>query len=161
MSAVERPDSARTVQSRSSDEMLRLPRSLIRLQSPELPEPEDFEVGFLEEILRGDPCEESSLILLAHLYTQRGEYAKGLALDGRLAKLRPEDPIVFYNLACSFALQGRLDEAFMALERAVALGYRELAHMLSDPDLEQLRADPRFNSFCRRLGLLKPGQSVG
>lgn len=161
MGATGKPIAGMSVRPRASDDLLKLPRSVIRLKSPDLPEEEDFEIGFLEGVLRGDPCDESSLVLLAHLYTQRGEYAKGLAMDERLSKLRPEDRIVYYNLACSLSLLGRVDEAFEALERSVKLGYRELSHMLKDPDLEEVRQDARFGPLCRRLGLLGPVEGEG
>ena len=141
---------------------LTLPRDPIPLAGDSVPkEADEFEVEFLEGVLDSDPCEESSLALLGHLYTQRGEYQKGLEVDLRLTRLRPSDPLAFYNLACSLSLTKRVDEAFAALERAVALGYDDAAQLLTDEDLINLRDDPRFADFCRRIKLrqLKPWKS--
>ncbi len=55
-----------------------------------------------------------------------------------------DDPVAFYNLACSHALLSQLDAAFEALDRAVRLGFRPLESIDRDPHLENLRADPRF-----------------
>ena len=92
---------------------------------------------------------------LGELYTRAGEYEKGLALDRRLIELAPESPIVHYNLACSLALLDQPDGAFEALEKAVQLGYRDLAHLRRDPDLASLRTDPRFVELVKRLSKLQ------
>ena len=139
------------------DRWLRLCRDIIPLDSDDIPDDtEQFEIEFLEAVVARDPCEESSLALLGHIYTRKGQYAKGLEIDLRLAKLRPDDPIALYNLACSLSLLNRIDEAFDALEKAVGLGYRDLQHLLQDEDLETLRSDPRFGAFCLRMGLQDP-----
>lgn len=136
---------------------LTLRRDIISLDSDDIPgDVEQFEVEFLEAVVGRDPCEESSLALLGHIYTRQGEYAKGLEIDLRLARLRPDDPIAHYNLACSLSLVNRVDEALDALEQAVELGYRDLPHLLQDEDLANLRSDPRFHAFCLRTGLLDP-----
>ena len=112
---------------------------------------ERFELDFLEGVVAEDPCNEDALILLGSAYSQRGDYEKGLRIDRRLVRLRPGDPTAYYNLACSYALLTRVEDAFLALERAVALGYRDVAHMLKDRDLTILRDDPRFRSFVTRI----------
>jgi hypothetical protein len=52
-----------------------------------------------------------------------------------------------YNLACSLARAGRADEAIDSLSRAILLGYDDLAHMESDPDLESLHEHPDFQAL--------------
>lgn len=50
-----------------------------------------------------------------------------------------------YNAACSFALDGQIDEAFSQLERIVEkMNYTNLAHITSDADLDILHKDPRW-----------------
>ena len=141
------------VRRRPLDSWLRLRREEIPLKNEgSAREDEDFELEFLENVVSEDPIEESSLILLGHLYTRRGEYRKGLEVDRRLARLRPDDPVVYYNLACSLSLVSQIDEAYAALEKSVELGYRDFEHLLKDPDLELLREDSRFRGFCKRMG---------
>jgi len=116
-----------------------------------------FEIRFMEGILRRDPCHEDALMLLAQAYTRRGEYEKGLDIDRRLVRLRPGDATAYYNMACSLSLLRKLDEAILALQRAASLGYRDVKYMLKDPDLANLRNDDRFGKFLRRM----KGQSAG
>jgi tetratricopeptide (TPR) repeat protein len=137
---------------RREDERLSLSRETISLRSDSVPRDyADFEREFFEGVLKADPCEEGALTVLGHAYTAAGEIGKGLEIDQRLSRLRPDDPIVFYNLACSLSLMGRLDEAFDALNRAVSLGYRDLEHLMEDPDMENVRRDRRFEAVRRRM----------
>ena len=60
-------------------------------------------------------------------------------MDQRLSRLEPHNPLVFYNLACSYSLNGELNRAAVALKKALALGYRDFKWLAKDPDLRQLR----------------------
>jgi hypothetical protein len=70
-----------------------------------------------------------------------------VALDRRLVELLPDDFLARYNLACSLARAGQSDEAIDSLSRAILLGYDDLAHMESDPDLESLKSHPDFQAL--------------
>src|SRR5688572_19638921 len=85
----------------------------------------DIEIGFLEGVVRRDPMYVDALQVLGDNYTRRGRFPDGLKVDENLAKLKPGDPLVHYNLACSYSLTKRLDLSALALERALALGYRD------------------------------------
>src|SRR4051812_31766615 len=87
----------------------------------------DTKIEFMEGIVRRDPDYVDALQLLGDHYTQRGRYPEGLRVDERLARLEPENPLVYYNLACSYSLTDKFDRAMMALEKALQLGYREFA----------------------------------
>jgi hypothetical protein len=75
-----------------------------------------------------------------------------LAVDRRLVALRPRDSIAFYNLACSHSRLKQSTRAFAALRRAIELGYRDVEHMQIDPDLENIRKDPRWQDV---LGVMR------
>ena len=110
-----------------------------------IPENIAFEIDFYERLIADKPDFIDALIPLANAYTEAGRYHKGLTIDKRLARLRPHDEIVFYNLACSFALVKMPDEAFAALHKAVQLGYSDYEHLLRDKDLDYIRKDERFS----------------
>ncbi len=111
-----------------------------------------FEIQFFERILSRWSEFPEVMFRLGNLYTQTGRYQEGADVDRRLTDLRPDDPIVHYNLACSLALLGRPDDAFASLERAMVLGYRDFAYMDKDPDLAPVREDPRYRDLRRRYG---------
>ncbi len=104
----------------------------------------EFEIHFFEGVLKRDPTYVEALQILGDAYTKTGQWEKGLHVDQQLAKLCPSSPLVFYNLACSFSLLKRVDEAFAALSRAVKLGYDDARWLSRDPDLKNLRTDIRF-----------------
>ena len=141
------------------DPRLGLRQQFFPIASLEEDEGAQFEVRFLEQVLEKDPCNEDALMLLGHVYTRRGEYERGLTLDERLVRLRPADPTAYYNLACSYSLVGKVEDAIQCLEKAVTLGYRDIAHLLKDPDLQHLRNDARFRQFVHRLLHKNPSNS--
>ena len=115
-------------------------------------QPEDLrenkqELEFLQAIARRLPEDTDVMRVLGDLYTRTGAYADGLRVDERLSRLCAEDPVVWYNLACSLALSDRSDDAFDALNRAVELGYNDYDGMKKDPDLASLHGDARFESI--------------
>ena len=105
------------------------------------------ELEFLQAIARRLPEDTDVMRVLGDLYTRTGAYADGLRVDERLSRLCAEDPVVWYNLACSLALSDRADDAFDALNRAVELGYNDYDGMKKDPDLASLHGDARFESI--------------
>jgi len=110
----------------------------------------DFEIWFYEEILRRDPDLVDVLIPLGDAYTKRGFYEKGLDVDLKLARLRPSDATVFYNLACSYSLLGQIHSALESLEKAFSLGYKEFAFLMMDPDMENVRNSPDFDQLLKK-----------
>src|SRR3990167_1190694 len=106
-------------------------------------ENKDFEMLFFERLVKENPNYVDALILLAEVYTKNSLYDKGLQVDKRLAKLKTKDPVVHYNLACSFALVGEKDEALVVLKKAIEFGYTDFDHLKQDQDFKTLRSDPR------------------
>ena len=109
----------------------------------------DFELKFFAELLERDPSHVAVLKAHAGNLAARGEHGRALLYDRRLVRLRPDSPICWYNLACSYAVLGMIAPAFAALERALRLGYWHIGHLLRDPDLRLLRRDPRFADLLR------------
>lgn len=115
----------------------------------------EFEIEFYEKILGESPNFKQALIALGDAYTRKGHYHKGLKIDKKLTKLKPDDPVVFYNLSCSYSLLEMNDLAFGALFRAIDLGYDDFDHLKKDPDLHNLRGDSRFQELISKFKNLK------
>ena len=111
----------------------------------------DIEIGFIEGVVRRDPKFVEALQILGDDYTQRGRFEQGLRIDEKLAQLRPNDYLVLYNLACSYALTDHLDGAAAALSRAIDSGYKDFKWLIKDPDLVKLRNDPRFKRIQAKI----------
>ena len=116
----------------------------------------EFEIAFYEKLLRAYPDFVDVLIPLGTTYTRAGLYDKGLAVDLRLTQLRDEDPLAWYNLACSYSLLGRVDEALESLRQTFSRGYNDLAYLQKDADLANLRRSPKFRQFLESLTLHQP-----
>lgn len=111
----------------------------------------DFEIDFFEQILSRDPGYTDVLFRLGDLFAEKGLYRRALRVDLKLAHLRPADPSVAYNLACSHGALDHEQAALDALERAVELGFEDVEYMLHDPDLLCLRLHPRFRRLVECL----------
>jgi len=111
----------------------------------------DVKIQFMEGIVRRDPEFIEALQLLGDHYTQRGQYEQGLKVDQQLSRLEPRNPLVFYNLACSYSLIGQVDQAAVALNKALALGYRDFKWLAKDPDLRTLRKHPLFRDIEAKI----------
>ena len=115
----------------------------------------DTKIQFMEGLVRRDPDYVDALQLLGDHYTQRGRFTEGLHVDERLAHLEPGNPLVFYNLACSYSLTDEFDRALQALNQAIELGYRDFKWLAKDPDLKKLRAHPTFLELKEKIRHLK------
>lgn len=109
------------------------------------------ELKFLQKISERLPEDIEILQALADLYTKTEKFEEGLVIDQKLSHQLPNDDLVWYNLGCSYALTNHPDEAFDALTRAVELGYADYDWMKTDPDLNKLHSDPRFESLLSWL----------
>ena len=119
----------------------------LRDYSPE----DEAEVRLLEGVRRRCPDDDRVWRALAELYSRVGRYEDGLAEDLKLVRAFPREPGVWYNLACSHALLGQVDDAFKALSEAVKRGYDNVEWLLNDEDLELIRNDPRFTLLLESL----------
>jgi len=115
----------------------------------------DVKISFLEGLVRRDPQYVEALQMLGDCYTARKEFDRGLCVDLQLSRLEPHNPLVFYNLACSHCLNGEYDRAATALEKALALGYRDFNWLARDPDLRPLRQHPLFRSIESAIRRMK------
>ena len=82
-----------------------------------------FEIIFYNGLIQKNPNFIEALVALGDLYTKAGMYKEGLSVDEKLVQLKPNDPIVLYNLACSYSLLKDIDKALRAFKGAINCGY--------------------------------------
>jgi tetratricopeptide (TPR) repeat protein len=111
----------------------------------------DFEVALSREHARAHPDDLDALRALAYACTGAGRLTEALEVDRELCARAPDRADFRYDLACSYALLKRPDEAFVELEKALDLGFDDGPHLDEDPDLHGLRKDPRWAPLRRRL----------
>ena len=109
------------------------------------------EINFLRQLEKRLPNDIELLQVLADLYTKNNLIKEGLEIDLHLSRLDPEDSVIWYNLACSYSLNKKINEAFESLFKAVNLGYNDLSHIKKDRDLNNLRHDSRYEEVLKRI----------
>ena len=107
----------------------------------------DFDIEFFEQLFARDETSTEVVRVLAELVAKRGQVDRAVELDRHLVKLLPEDALARYNLGCSLARAGYAKEAIRSISRAILLGYDDLRHLESDPDLDSLRDHPDFQNL--------------
>jgi hypothetical protein len=76
-----------------------------------------------------------------------GRYAEAADVGRELVAKRPDQPYLFYNLACCESLAGRTADAIDHLGRAIEMwdGCRDMAKQ--DPDFDAIRDEPAFREL--------------
>jgi len=110
-----------------------------------------FRAGVYELLVEREPDNVDHMTKLGEAYTRIRRFRSGLEIDQRLVACEPDNPVFRYNLACSHTLTGDLDRARDALLTALDLGFRDIDHLMGDPDLRRLRDDARFSRVLERL----------
>jgi hypothetical protein len=88
---------------------------------------------------------------MPRLLIEHKEHARA-ALSYQVAlAIEPDNPRLWYNLACARALAGDPKSALEALEKAEDAGFEQADHLRRDPDLASLREHPRFQALLDRL----------
>ncbi len=105
-------------------------------------------------LANGKELTPAEQVLYANAVTAYDHKDYSTAIKGltELLETPRSDPNIAYNLACSLALSGRLEEAVAALRKAVNAGWRNYGQTSSDPDLLPLK---NLEGFQQILKLIK------
>ncbi len=101
-------------------------------------------LDLIQRHLEMNPHDTRALYVGANQLCNVGEQEKGLELAERALGQDEKEPVVLYNVACFYAMQGDLDRSLELLVSAVELGWGDRAWLETDSDLDSLRADQRF-----------------
>jgi TolB-like protein/Tfp pilus assembly protein PilF len=108
-------------------------------------------VQVVDERLQLNPDDTRALIFGAGAHATLGEADKAAEMASQAMALDSEDPALLYNVACTFAQIGKLDEAIEILEGAAAKGFGQKEWIEHDPDFAQLRGTPRFEALLQAM----------
>lgn len=90
-----------------------------------------------------DPADSAATQEAAAAAYQAQDWSQCAAQFSELADAS-ESSSPSYNAACCLALNGQVAEALAELKRTATRGYRDLAHLRTDSDLQALRRDPQW-----------------
>lgn len=111
-----------------------------------------------EQLLEADDPDGASWYRYGYSLHALGRLDEAVVAHERAARdgTAPHAVNAAYNLACALALLGRGDEAFAALNDALARGFANPALLEQDGDLASLRDDPRWAALRRRATAGEP-----
>jgi tetratricopeptide (TPR) repeat protein len=74
----------------------------------------------------------------------RQESERQIAAAKEAAEAKPDNPTALYSLARTYAFYGDRQQAIASLEKALKLGFHDLAYIKTDSALDSLREDPDY-----------------
>jgi len=104
-----------------------------------------------EKHLSLNPDDQRAWYLGAFGLIQTSRIEEGLKWAEKARAIDPDNPLLHYNLCGIYAAAGLTDLAIESMEDAVKLGYTHRESLENDPDLEELRSDPRFQALIESL----------
>jgi tetratricopeptide (TPR) repeat protein len=110
-----------------------------------------LEIQELLEENHQPPSAKASLLLeLGNLLAAAKEYEAASTAYDQALKIKPDKHDAWYNKACCYALQGKVEQAIENLQQAINLNpnkYREMAN--TNSDFDKIREDERFQTLIR------------
>jgi serine/threonine protein kinase/Tfp pilus assembly protein PilF len=97
------------------------------------------------------PQDARAWYLGAHANLELGDRAEALRWCEKAMVLAPDDAATLYNAACLFCIMGEIEKCFECLEKSVDNGFAHPQWLENDPDLTEIRKDPRYKKLLDRL----------
>jgi pimeloyl-ACP methyl ester carboxylesterase len=82
---------------------------------------------------------------------ERHEFSSAVLRLELMARIRPDNPNIYYHLAIAHCMSGRKKEAMESLRKAVAKGFKDIAILESNSDLDPLRKMPEYQKIIEDL----------
>jgi tetratricopeptide (TPR) repeat protein len=110
----------------------------------------------LDQVLEAPGLDPNSMMRIANIYLQSGNFPKSEEAIKKLAQMVPNSSEPWYNLAVIQSHEGKTADAIASLKKVWELNPEEIkqnkqmidlrAHFYQDPNFAQLRATPEFKA---------------
>lgn len=104
-----------------------------------------------QQALALNPREARAIYLASGAMIQLGMYREAVEWAQRALAIDPDDPIINYNVACSYAQAGEPEKALDCLDKAKKSGMISYGWLKNDSDLVALITQPRFQALLKEL----------
>ena len=105
----------------------------------------------VEERLDLIPDDARACSLGAAAFATFGEVDRSVILAKRALAIDPDDPMLLYNVACTYAQLHKTEDALDCLESAVDKGYGDKEWTEHDSDFASIRETPRFKTILATM----------
>lgn len=108
-------------------------------------------VTYYKEALRLDSAQYLAMNRLGVAYIYLGDFNAGINIfEMALKKDAVYKNTYEYNLACIYSLQKDKEKALVYFKQSLESGYRDLAHISEDTDLDHIRSLPAFKTIIEK-----------
>ena len=90
---------------------------------------------------------EAAYINLSTAYLNKKNFKLSLKTLSTLESINPNHPLLHYNFSCYYALLGNVPKGIESLKQAIENGFKDHQTLEMDPDIENLRQNPRFKEL--------------
>jgi serine/threonine protein kinase/Tfp pilus assembly protein PilF len=105
----------------------------------------------IEDRLALNPDDARACNLAATVHGKLGEIEPALDFARRSLEIDPDDPMLLYNVACTYSMVGHADEALSCLEQAIDRGFGHREWIETDSDFDSIRELPRFKAIQKAM----------
>ena len=106
-------------------------------------------IRLINDRLQLNPDDVRACILAANAHSKLHETEPALEFARRSLELDPDDAMILYNVACTYSMLGKPDDALSCLERAIDGGFGHREWIEHDSDFDSIRDTPRFQAILR------------
>jgi adenylate cyclase len=89
--------------------------------------------------------------MAANALVALGKGPQGQQWAERALAIRPDDPMLLYNVGCVLSMLGRMEPAIECLEKAARNGLTHRGWYEHDSNLDPMREHPRFQVLVGKL----------
>lgn len=107
-------------------------------------------IRVLEQQIEVVPEDVRARILLASSYPYVGRQSDASQQLEKAVAMRPNDPNVLYNAACTYGLLQMKEEALAMFKKSAETGFSDVEWASRDPDLACLHGEPEFDRLIAK-----------
>ncbi len=108
-------------------------------------------IEVIDKHLELHPNDTRALDLGAIAHARLGNRERAIQWASKATTIDPENPSVLYNVACTYAQIGEIEQAIDCLEQSIASGMKQVEWFENDPDLEPLREHGRYKALLKKV----------
>jgi tetratricopeptide (TPR) repeat protein len=95
------------------------------------------------------PKRTKAMSRLVFVYSAQHELSKALDVLQNIRQIEPDNPGIYYNIACIYAKQNKTDKSVEWLKQAIEKGFHNWDLIKSDPDLANIRNTPYLTELIK------------